>query len=125
MSRRRMFDQDVITSNKFIMLHKTAQCLYYTLGMNTDDEGFVANPLLIMRGYGFEQCDLKALIESGFVIPFRSGVLVVTHFFQNNTLRKDRIKQTQFIEEKEQLVLNDNKCYTRGDLYEYPLLETE
>ena len=71
MSRRRMFDLDVVTSNQFILLHKNAQCLYYTLGMNTDDEGFVSNPLLIIRGYGFEQCDLKALIDRGFVIPFQ------------------------------------------------------
>ena len=118
-----MFDLDVITSNKFIMLHKNAQCLYYTLGMNTDDEGFVANPLLIIRGYGFEQCDLKALVDSGFVIPFKSGILVITHFYQNNTLRKDRTKSTQFNEEKQQLLLDDNGVYIRSDCYEIPLIE--
>lgn len=123
MARRRMFDLDVITSNKFIMLHKNAQCLYYTLGMNTDDEGFVANPLLIIRGYGFEQCDLKALVDSGFVIPFKSGILVITHFYQNNTLRKDRTKSTQFNEEKQQLLLDDNGVYIRSDCYEIPLIE--
>lgn len=106
-------------------MEKTAQALYFTLGCNTDDEGFVSNPLLIMRGYGFEQYDLKALIESGFVIPFKSGVIVITHFYQNNTLRKDRIKHTQFVEEKEQLFLDDNNCYIRNDLYEYPLLESK
>ena len=123
MARRRMFDLDVITSNKFIMLHKNAQCLYYTLGMNTDDEGFVANPLLIIRGYGFEQCDLKALVDSGFVIPFKSGRLVITHLYQNNTLRKDRTKSTQFNEEKQQLLLDDNGVYIRSDCYEIPLIE--
>lgn len=122
MSRRRMFDLDVVTSNKFVLLHKNAQCLYYTLGMNTDDRGFVANPLLIMRGYGFEQCDLRALIESDFVIPFESGVLVMTHFHQNNTLRKDRLKETQFKEELEQLFLDNNGIYIKSDLYETPLL---
>ena len=123
MSRRRMFDLDVVTSNKFVLLHKNAQCLYYTLGMNTDDEGFVANPLLVIRGYGFEQCDLKALIDSGFVIPFSSGILVITHFYQNNSLRKDRIKHTQFKEERAQLFLDENGVYTRSDLYETPLIE--
>ena len=123
MARRRMFDLDVVSSNKFIMLHRSAQCLYYTLGMNTDDEGFVANPLLLIRGYGFEQSDLKALIESGFVIPFESGVLVITHFYQNNTLRKDRIKKTQFIDERSQLFLDDNNCYIPNDLYDTKLIE--
>ena len=118
-----MFDLDVVSSNKFIMLHRSAQCLYYTLGMNTDDEGFVANPLLLIRGYGFEQSDLKALIESGFVIPFESGVLVITHFYQNNTLRKDRIKKTQFIDERSQLFLDDNNCYIPNDLYDTKLIE--
>lgn len=125
MARRRMFDLDVVSSNKFIMLHRSAQCLYYTLGMNTDDEGFVANPLLLIRGYGFEQSDLKALIESGFVIPFESGVLVITHFYQNNTLRKDRIKKTQFIEERSQLFLDDNNCYITNDLYDTKLIENK
>ena len=110
-----MFSLDVISSNKFIMLHKNAQCLYYTLGMNTDDEGFVANPLLLIRGYGFENCDLKALIESGFVIPFKSGVLVITHFHQNNTLRKERLKKTQFQEERDALFLDDNGAYMTND----------
>lgn len=118
-----MFDLDVVTSNKFIMLHKNAQCLYYTLGMNTDDEGFVANPLLIIRGYGFEQCDLKALIDSGFVIPFSSGILVITHFHQNNSLRKDRIKKTQFKEEREQVDIDDNGVYFKSGCYETPLIE--
>lgn len=123
MSRRRMFDLDVVTSNQFILLHKNAQCLYYTLGMNTDDEGFVSNPLLIIRGYGFEQCDLKALIDSGFVIPFQSGILVITHFNQNNSIRKDRVKQTQFKEERSQLFLDENGVYMKNDLYQTPLIE--
>lgn len=123
MARRRMFDLDVVTSNKFIMLHKNAQCLYYTLGMNTDDEGFVANVLLIMKGYGFEQCDLKALIESGFVIPFKSGVVVITHFHQNNSLRKDRSKCTQFLEEKSQLDIDDNGVYFKNETYDLPLIK--
>lgn len=123
MSRRRMFDLDVVTSNQFILLHKNAQCLYYTLGMNTDDEGFVSNPLLIIRGYGFEQCDLKALIDSGFVIPFQSGILVITHFNQNNSIRKDRVKQTQFKEERSQLFLDENGVYMKSDLYQTPLIE--
>ena len=125
MARRRMFDLDVVTSNKFIMLHKNAQCMYYTLGMHTDDQGFVSNVLLIMKGYGFERCDLNALIESGFIIPFESGVIVITHFHQNNSLRKDRVKPTQFKEEMNQLFLDDNDVYMRNDLYREPILIQE
>lgn len=106
-----MFALDVIDTDRFCEMPISARLLYYELGMRGDDEGFVQNPKRIMLTTGTTVDDLKVLAAKGYVILFDSGVLVITHWQQNNTLKNDRFRSTQCIEEKAQIQTTVQKTY--------------
>ena len=80
MAERRMFAKSVIESDRFIDLSKTARLLYYDLGMEADDDGFLNSVKRTMLIDGTTEEDLKELIDNGFIIKFPSGVYVITGF---------------------------------------------
>lgn len=105
-----MFDRSIIETDNFLNISMSAKALYFLLGMEADDEGFVS-PNRILRLYGGEMGDIKNLVDTGLVIPFKSGVLVITDWNQNNYLDKNRIKQTQYQDEKKLLQLTEQGKY--------------
>ena len=44
MAERRMFAKTIVLSDAFLDLPLGSRCLYYTLGMLADDDGFVNSP---------------------------------------------------------------------------------
>ncbi len=68
-----------------------------------------------MIGAGDE--DMKSLIDSGFLIPFPSGVIAVRHWKVNNQLRGDRYKPTVYTEEKATMTENGNGEYITECVY--------
>ena len=113
MADRRCFSKAVVDNDAFLDMPLTTQLLYFHLGMNTDDEGFVSSPRKIQRSVGCSNDDMKLLIAKEYVIPFETGVVVITHWHLHNAFRKDRMKETVFKTEKSQLMLDDNKTYRR------------
>lgn len=111
MAQRRMFSPKVIDTDTFLDMSPTAQNLYFHLGMRADDDGFIT-PKRIMRMLGTPEDDLKILVAKGFVIPFKSGVFVITHWKVNNLVRKDWYRETHYLDEKKQLNTKDNGEYT-------------
>jgi len=111
MADKRMFSKTIIDSDTFLDMPQTTQLLYFHLGMYGDDEGFVNNPKKIQRSIGCADDDLKLLIAKGFVIPFDSGVIVIAHWYINNTLRKDRTKESMFENERDMLTIDSNGVY--------------
>lgn len=107
-----MFSLQVIDTDRFMDLPTSSQALYFHLGMHGDDDGFVASPRKIVRSVGCKDDDLKLLAAKGFVILFDSGVLVITDWQLNNTLRNDRYRQTLYSDEKALLALDNEKRYT-------------
>lgn len=103
-----MFDSEIVSQDSFIDLPKEAIALYFLLGMEADDEGFVA-PKKVMRIYAFSDDTLKILVAKNYIIPFKSGVVVITDWKRNNYLDKNRITPTIYQEEKEQLLFDDKK----------------
>jgi hypothetical protein len=93
-----MFSSQIVTSDDFLEMPLTSQALYFHLGMSADDDGFVS-PRKILRMTGAGEDDLKVLMSKGFVIPFNSGVIVITHWKQNNYLRNDRYTPTIYKDE--------------------------
>ena len=114
MAERRMFARTIVLSDAFLDLPMSARCLYFTLGMLADDDGFVNAPRSIMRQCGASDDDMKVLIAKKFVIIFENGVIVIKHWRINNYLRSDRYIPTKYGEEKEQLDLDENGAYTLG-----------
>lgn len=115
MANRRMFSLDVVATDKFIELPVSAQCLYFHLGMRADDDGFVSFPRQIMKMISCTKKDMDMLTESGYVIPFKSGVIVIRHWKQHNYIQADRYKKTKYSEERQQLDLVDNVYVSKLD----------
>ena len=111
MANKRMFCVDVTETDSFLEMPLTAQALYFHLGMRGDDDGFVSNPRSIMRVAGCSECDLAILAEAGYIISFRSGVIVISDWKVNNNLRNDRYKPTTFQSERSMLSETANKRY--------------
>ena len=112
MAERRMFTQKIVDSDAFLDMPLSTQSLYFHLNMRADDDGFINNPKKIQRMIGASDDDLKLLIAKRFVLAFENGVVVIKHWRMHNLLRKDRYNPTQYIEQRETLLLKDNGSYT-------------
>ena len=120
MAKRRMFSLDIVDTDKFLELPPTTQALYFHLGMRCDDDGFVGSPKKIAKITGAGEVDLNLLCQAGYLIPFKSGVVVITHFNMQNTLKNDRYKPTIYHEEKKMLDETQSKQYILiGDGHTY------
>ncbi len=112
MAERRMFAKTIVTSDAFLDMPLSARCLYFTLGMFADDDGFVNNPKSIMRQVGACTDDLNLLLLKRFILAFDSGVIVIKHWRIHNYIQKDRYKETKYIEERATLMLDEKGAYT-------------
>ena len=108
MAQKRMFDKSIMETDSFMDMPMPTKALYFLLGMEADDEGFVS-PKRVMRIYGGNDDDIKLLAAKGFVIHFKSGVLVITSWYENNYLDKNRMKETKYQAEKAMIGLSNNK----------------
>lgn len=121
MANRRMFSKSVVDTDHFLDMGAGAQLLYYNLGIHADDDGFVTAPKKIMRNCRATDGDMKELIREGFIIAFPSGVIVITHWRENNFIRNDRYNPTTCTEEKALLGMVKDGVY--GLLAENPQVE--
>lgn len=111
MAERRMFAKSIVLSDAFLDMPMSARCLYFTLGMFADDDGFVGSPKSIMRQCGATIDDLKILLAKRFVLGFDSGVIVIKHWRMNNYLQNDRHRSTTYVEEMQTLTLDSKGAY--------------
>ena len=111
MAERRMFAKTIVLSDAFLDMPMSARCLYFTLGMLADDDGFVNAPRSIMRQCGSSEDDMRILISKKFVLEFESGVIVIKHWRINNYLRNDRYVETKYVKEKALLVVDEKGGY--------------
>lgn len=110
MAQKRMFDRAIIDTMKFMDLPISTKALYFLMGMEADDEGFVS-PKKVLRIHGGSDDDIKVLISKEFLIPFESGVVVITDWNKNNWLDSRRIRETEYKKEKSLLSLTEDKTY--------------
>ena len=73
MAERRMFAKSIVLSDAFLDMPMSARCLYFTLGMLADDDGFVGSPKSIMRQCGATDDDMKVLLAKRYVLGTASG----------------------------------------------------
>ena len=112
MANKRMFAKEIIHCDEFLDMPLGSQALYFHLGMNADDDGFV-QPKSVMRLCQAKDDELKILIAKGFIIPFENLVVVITHWHVNNYLQNDRYKPTIYQELLKQLTKNETKTYAK------------
>ena len=111
MAHRRMFSPDIVDSDAFLDMPQSSQLLYFHLAMRADDDGFIS-PKKVMRLVNANNDDLKVLLTKRFLLPFESGVVVIKHWLIHNLIRKDRYKETLYLEEKKLLKVKENGAYT-------------
>ena len=125
MAERRMFAKTIVTSDAFLDMPPTARCLYFTLGMFADDDGFVNNPKSIMRQVGSTTDDINILISKKFLLAFDSGVIVIKHWRIHNYIRGDRKHDTKYVEELSSMSIDENGAYTLSDGADLPQLTAD
>lgn len=107
-----MFSKDITTSDAFREMPTSSQSLYFHLGMEADDDGFLDNYRGLMRSINASEDDLRVLLGKRFLIVFPSKVIAVKHWKINNTIQKDRYNPTKHLEEKSALIVKENGSYT-------------
>ena len=114
MAQRRMFSKRITETDLFLDMPMSAQCLYFHLNMSADDDGFIGNAKTIRRMIGASEDDLKLLLSKEFLIPFKSGVVVIKDWRIHNYIRSDRYTETVYREEKKELKVLENGRYDTG-----------
>lgn len=107
-----MFSKSVVKTDAFLDMPLSTQALYFHLGMEADDEGFISSPKQVMRSVGASPDDYRVLMAKGLVFTFDSGICVIRDWKVNNYLRSDRYKPTQYLEEKSYVVTLPNRAYS-------------
>ena len=115
MAEKRMFARSIVSSDAFITMSPTAQCLYFQLNLAADDDGVVNNPISIMRTVGAEEKDFGELVERKFLILLESGVYVIKHWNINNNIRADRKRESTYKKELSELKKQENGAYTTAN----------
>ena len=113
MAQRRMFSKKVTDTDVFLDMPLSAQALYFHLNMHADDDGFIDNTKTIQRMIGSNEDDRKLLIAKQFILPFDTGVVVIKDWRVHNYIQGDRYHKTQYINEKNQLIVEENNTYTK------------
>ncbi|MGX6994051.1 hypothetical protein CBF34_07150 [Vagococcus penaei] len=121
MAEKRMFSEKITNSDLFLDMPKSAQALYFHLNMGADDDGFVSSPRMIMRMINADEDDMNLLKIKQFVLFWENSNLVVIKDWKvHNTIRKDRKKETLFIEELKSLHVLENGTYEKMETIQQP-----
>lgn len=102
-----MFSMKIVDTDAFLEMPQSSQLLYFHLAMRADDDGFISNPRRIMKMIGSNDDDFKVLLLKRFLLNFESGVCVIKHWLIHNLVRGDRYTPTQYIREKQMLIIDD------------------
>lgn len=111
MAQRRMISKHIYDSDKFLDLPATTQLLYTHLVVRADDDGFIGNVKRLLRMLPCSEIDLKLLISAGYLIPFESGVCVVSDWNQFNRVPRSKYTPTVYMDERLSLTMNRLKQY--------------
>ena len=76
---RRNFSKEVVNSFVFQELPLSAQALYFHLGVNANTDGFIMEPLSVVRSIGALESDLTRLLSVGLAIKRDSGGVMVLY----------------------------------------------
>ena len=115
MAKRRMFSTDIVESDCFLDLPPTSQNLYFHLGMNADDRGFVNNPRTVMKACGSGISDVELLANKKFILIRGEGLILIKGWKINNYLRSDRFVESKHVKCLVGLYYEENGSYTEKE----------
>lgn len=112
MANRRMFSKDIIRSDAFLDLPISSQALYFHLGMEADDRGYVNNPKTVIRSIGATVGDLEQLSSKRFILVRGEGLILIKGWRINNSIQPTRLVESKFIDDLKKLFFDENNSYT-------------
>ena len=125
MAKHRMMAKALVLSDDFLDMPMSARCLYMTMCLMADDDGFLDAPRAIMRQVGCTSDDMKILIAKSYVIPFESGVVVIRHWRIHNSIRKDMYRPSSCKERELLQTGEDGAYYVTDSLQDRNVLVTD
>ncbi len=115
MANRRCFSKDIVCSDDFYDLPISSQALYFHLGMQADDRGYVNNARSIIRIIGSSTGDLEQLINKKFVLVRETNLILIKGWRINNTIQPSRLVETKYTEDLKKLFFDENNSYTENN----------
>ena len=112
MANRRMFSKDIVRSDAFLDLPISSQALYFHLGMEADDRGYINNPKSVIRSIGASLGDLEQLANKRFILVRGESLILIKGWRINNTIQPTRLVETKFIDDLKKLFFDENNSYT-------------
>lgn len=125
MAERRMFAKSVVQSDAFGEMPLTTQALYFHIGMEADDDGFLDNALRLVRSIGASRDDMRLLIAKGFIFDMGDGVFVIRDWKISNYLRSDRYKGTRHADKAALLCMEKGQPYRLASNPQNPFIRAD
>ena len=107
-----MFSKDIVRSDAFLDLPISSQALYFHLGMEADDRGYINNPKSVIRSIGASLGDLEQLANKRFILVRGESLILIKGWRINNTIQPTRLVETKFIDDLKKLFFDENNSYT-------------
>ena len=85
--------------------------MYIHANLQADDDGFVDRIRSIRKMLGVREKDVRLLVDRGYLIPFDSGIMAITHWHIHNRVRKDTYVPTKYTREMAMLETDKSGIY--------------
>ena len=115
MANRRCFSKKIVRSDDFIDLPATTQLLYFQLGMEADDRGYINNAKSVMKLVGCTKGDLEMLIAKRFVLIREEKLILIKGWRINNTIQPSRISESLYVDDLKSLFFDEHGSYTEKE----------
>ena len=120
MAERRSFSMDIVGSDAFLELPKSAQLLYFHIGVRARDKGVLNNIFTIARLLSCTKDDVKDLLDNGFIKPIVDSELgdewQIVHWYENNGIGETAKKRNNYCyrQWRKAVIDRDKKCVVCG-----------
>lgn len=115
MAIRRCFSKKIVRSDDFLDLPATTQLLYFQLGMEADDRGYVNNARSVIKITGCGVGDLEMLISKRFVLLREERLILIKGWRINNTIQPTRISESLYVDDLKKLFFDEHGSYTEKE----------
>lgn len=112
MAIRRCFSKKIVRSDDFLDLPATTQLLYFQLGMEADDRGYINNARMVIKITGCALGDLEMLVAKGYILPRKNKLVLIRDWRINNTIQPTRLSESIYVEDLKTLFLDELGSYT-------------
>lgn len=111
MAERRMFARTIMEEDTLLSMPAKVAIMYIHANLQADDDGFVDRIRSIRKMLGVREKDVRLLVDRGYLIPFDSGIMAITHWHIHNRIRKDTYTPTKYIRERAVLEVDGAGMY--------------